>query len=63
MSWELETLEFCGTDDIAAILSTLTCVACACPASHSLGSTAKHSESGRWHLGEGVVKTHPHRWP
>lgn len=41
----------------------VTCVVCACPASHSLGSTAKHSETGRWHPVEGVVMICPHRWP
>lgn len=37
----------------------LTCVACAFPVSHSLESTAKHSESDRWHPGEGLVRTNP----
>lgn len=62
MSCDLRTLVFLGTKS-GDSLKTLTCVACACPASHSLGSTAKHSESDQRHLGEGAVKTRPHLWP
>lgn len=59
----LELRTQCTFLKIISCKQTLTCVACAFPASHSLGSTAKHSESGRWQLEEGVVKTRPHRRP
>lgn len=41
------------------MLRYVTCVACACPASHFLGSTARHSVSDRWKPGEGIARTRP----